>query len=105
MEDEIYENRCHSSRCLPANGKLHFAHECSVGSKGSHFPARSGLGIAAGEDKDLIVQSLDSDHSGKIEYSEFVAGCVNVSNENIRAQIPIAFSIFDLDNSGAIGID
>jgi len=62
-------------------------------------------GIAAADDLDLIVQALDVDHSGKIEYSEFITGCLNLSSEHVRAQIPVAFGIFDLDNSGSITSD
>lgn len=61
--------------------------------------------IGTSDDKDLIVQALDSDQSGKIEYSEFVTGCIDVASLKIREQIPVAFSIFDLDNSGAISLE
>lgn len=62
-------------------------------------------GIESMETKDLIVLSLDSDHSGKIEYSEFIAGCLDIGAESIRSQIPLAFSVFDLDNSGNISME
>eukprot|EP00931_Biecheleriopsis_adriatica_P063834 TRINITY_DN38732_c0_g1_i1.p1 TRINITY_DN38732_c0_g1~~TRINITY_DN38732_c0_g1_i1.p1 ORF type:complete len:842 (-),score=219.48 TRINITY_DN38732_c0_g1_i1:30-2555(-) len=71
----------------------------------SHSEMRQVLadaGFEEGEDMDLVVQALDVDHSGKIEYSEFIAGCLDVSSKNVRAQVPVAFSIFDLDNSGSI---
>merc|ERR1711920_671677 len=31
-----------------------------------------------------------------------ISGCMNISSDHIRAQIPVAFSIFDMDNSGSI---
>mmetsp|Transcript_16203 Transcript_16203/g.37271 ORF Transcript_16203/g.37271 Transcript_16203/m.37271 type:complete len:881 (-) Transcript_16203:45-2687(-) len=63
------------------------------------------LGVSAGDDVELIVESLDTDHSGLIEYSEFVASCIDLSSEAIRQQLQIVFSIFDLDGSGSITLE
>merc|ERR1719329_1110320 len=41
------------------------------------------LGFAAAEEVDHIIESLDSDRSGLIEYSEFIAGCLDLSSENM----------------------
>uniref|UniRef100_A0A7S2GAH2 EF-hand domain-containing protein n=1 Tax=Alexandrium andersonii TaxID=327968 RepID=A0A7S2GAH2_9DINO len=40
-----------------------------------------------------------------IEYSEFVAGCLDVAHEGFKEQLHVAFGIFDLDGSGSISFD
>merc|ERR1712146_468245 len=51
---------------------------------------------------EFLIQALDSDHSGNIEYSEFIAASIDIANDDLRNQLRIVFNIFDLDNSGAI---
>jgi len=63
------------------------------------------LGVTDTEDVELIIESLDTDHSGLIEYSEFVASCIDLSSEAVRQQLQIVFSIFDLDGSGSITME
>mmetsp|Transcript_113161 Transcript_113161/g.305388 ORF Transcript_113161/g.305388 Transcript_113161/m.305388 type:complete len:147 (+) Transcript_113161:61-501(+) len=60
------------------------------------------VGVATGSDAELIIESLDGDGSGMIEYSEFVAGCLNLAKDGIRDQLRMAFDVFDLDGSGLI---
>jgi len=74
----------------------------------SHLEMRQVLddvGIRTAEDAELIIESLDSDHSGMIEYSEFVAGCLNVAADGMKQQLKVVFGIFDLDSSGTINKD
>eukprot|EP00929_Paragymnodinium_shiwhaense_P112805 TRINITY_DN81073_c0_g1_i1.p1 TRINITY_DN81073_c0_g1~~TRINITY_DN81073_c0_g1_i1.p1 ORF type:complete len:820 (+),score=210.23 TRINITY_DN81073_c0_g1_i1:79-2538(+) len=61
------------------------------------------VGVAP-EDIDVVIESLDSDRSGVIEYSEFIAGCIDVSDTSMRQQLRVTFDIFDLDGSGFIGL-
>eukprot|EP00445_Apocalathium_hangoei_P018687 CAMPEP_0203907778 /NCGR_PEP_ID=MMETSP0359-20131031/49237_1 /ASSEMBLY_ACC=CAM_ASM_000338 /TAXON_ID=268821 /ORGANISM="Scrippsiella Hangoei, Strain SHTV-5" /LENGTH=839 /DNA_ID=CAMNT_0050832647 /DNA_START=32 /DNA_END=2551 /DNA_ORIENTATION=+ len=71
----------------------------------SHVEMRQALedvGVATGSDAELIIESLDGDGSGMIEYSEFVAGCLNLAKDGIRDQLRMAFDVFDLDGSGLI---
>jgi calcium-dependent protein kinase len=56
-------------------------------------------------DVEHLIESLDSDHSGVIEYSEFVSGCIDISSDGFRKQLQVAFKIFDIDGSGNIGLD
>jgi len=63
------------------------------------------VGVAGSEDVELIIESLDSDGSGLIEYSEFIAGSIDLGCESVRRHLRVAFDIFDLDGSGAISQD
>eukprot|EP00927_Polykrikos_kofoidii_P067842 TRINITY_DN63277_c0_g1_i1.p1 TRINITY_DN63277_c0_g1~~TRINITY_DN63277_c0_g1_i1.p1 ORF type:complete len:847 (-),score=183.59 TRINITY_DN63277_c0_g1_i1:47-2545(-) len=57
-----------------------------------------------GSDIDVTIECLDLDNSGVIEYSEFIAGCINVAGEDLSKQLRIVFDIFDMDNSGFISL-
>jgi len=63
------------------------------------------VGVSQGEDVELVIESLDGDHSGMIEYSEFMSGCITHSTEELKSQLRMAFDIFDLDDSGSINKD
>jgi len=74
----------------------------------SHVEMRQVLedvGMTSGEDAELVLESLDADRSGMIEYSEFIAGCIDLSHEAVRDQLRTAFEVFDLDGSGAISLE
>uniref|UniRef100_A0A7S4STQ5 non-specific serine/threonine protein kinase n=1 Tax=Alexandrium monilatum TaxID=311494 RepID=A0A7S4STQ5_9DINO len=74
----------------------------------SHVEMRQVLddvGVKGEADKDLIVESLDGDHSGLIEYSEFVAGCLDLASQGLKEQLHVAFGIFDMDGSGSISLE
>merc|ERR1739845_10470 len=62
-------------------------------------------GVIESEDMELIIEALDGDHSGIIEYSEFAAGCIDIANDGIRKQLRVAFDVFDLDGSGFLSLD
>merc|ERR1712060_361906 len=62
-------------------------------------------GFARGDDLELIIESLDSDSSGMVEYSEFIAGCLSVASEGVKKQLRAVFDIFDLDGSGTISLE
>lgn len=62
------------------------------------------VGVAP-EEVEIVIESLDSDHSGVIEYSEFIAGSIDIADSDMRKQLRVAFNIFDLDNSGSISLD
>merc|ERR1712048_593160 len=55
-----------------------------------------------GEEMELIIESLDSDHSGVIEYSEFISGSLDLASDQVRQHLRVAFDVFDLDNSGKL---
>lgn len=63
------------------------------------------VGVSEGEDVELVIESLDGDHSGMIEYSEFMSGCIVHSEDELKSQLRMAFDIFDLDDSGTINQD
>lgn len=46
--------------------------------------------------------AADFDGNGKIEYTEFVAGCLPVASELFAVSLQAAFQAFDSDNDGAI---
>jgi len=74
----------------------------------SHVEMRQVLedvGIQTYEDKELIIEGLDTDHSGVIEYSEFIAGCMDAASDDFKQNLRVAFNIFDLDRSGSITLD
>lgn len=74
----------------------------------SHVEMRQVLedvGIQTYEDKELIIEGLDTDHSGVIEYSEFIAGCMDAASNDFKQNLRVAFNIFDLDRSGNITQD
>lgn len=74
----------------------------------SHVEMRQVLddvNVASEEDKNLIIESLDGDHSGLIEYSEFVAGCLDLGSAGLREQLHVVFNIFDLDGSGSLSLE
>jgi len=63
------------------------------------------IGIRSGEDVELIIESLDSNRSGLIEYSEFIAGCIDLASDDMRKHLRAVFDVFDLDGSGAISAE
>jgi len=62
-------------------------------------------GVADGNDLEIVIESLDKDRSGLVEYSEFLAGCVSLASNAVKQQLQTAFAIFDLDGSGSITLD
>jgi len=83
--------------------------QCDITGDGrlSHLEMRQVLedmGITHGGDIDLIIESLDSNRNGFIEYSEFISGCLDLGREDMRKQLRSVFDIFDLDGSGTISI-
>jgi len=84
--------------------------QCDVSKDGrlSHVEMQQVLedvGITNKEDMELIIESLDTNRNGFIEYSEFIAGCLDLASEDMRQQLRMVFDIFDLDGSGAIGLE
>jgi len=73
----------------------------------SHIEMRQVLedvGIKGTEEAELIIESLDGDHSGMIEYSEFVSGCLDMAADVMKKHLRVAFGIFDLDHSGSLSV-
>jgi len=62
-------------------------------------------GITSPDDIELIISTLDGDGSGSIEYSEFIAGCISISSEDMRVHLRTIFDVFDLNNTGTITLD
>jgi calcium-dependent protein kinase len=54
------------------------------------------------EDLDNIMQSLDTDNNGAINYNEFIAATLNSKVSHDVERISKAFEFFDLDNDGLI---
>ncbi|UKK00739.1 calmodulin-domain protein kinase [Theileria orientalis] len=49
-----------------------------------------------------IIKACDLDHSGTINYSEFITGCIDKSTLLSKERLKLAFSTFDADGSGKI---
>ncbi|CAD7975939.1 unnamed protein product, partial [Amoebophrya sp. A120] len=49
-------------------------------------------------------QALDLDQSGEVEYTEFVAGCLNFFDDNLDHMLWQAFQKFDKDGSGSLSV-
>jgi len=49
-----------------------------------------------------MFDSVDTDQSGYIEYSEFVMATINEKKLSTAERLQTAFKLFDKDNSGTI---
>lgn len=54
---------------------------------------------------DKIMRQVDTDGSGEIDYSEFVAASLNKNKMLSRERLEAAFKAFDVDGSGTISAD
>ena len=52
-----------------------------------------------------LIEKVDLNNSGQIDYSEFLAATINWENELSKERLEQAFHTFDSDNSGKISID
>lgn len=52
-----------------------------------------------------IIQRVDVNLNGDIDYSEFLSACMNYANYLSKENLEAAFKLFDLDNSGFITAD
>ena len=63
------------------------------------------FGDFAKEEVDRIFALVDVDHSGEIDFSEFVTATVNRGNLLQEEKLKAAFDLYDKDGSGAISVD
>lgn len=54
---------------------------------------------------DKILERVDADGSGEIDYSEWVVATINKENLLSEAKLKQAFSLFDKDESGSISAE
>lgn len=59
----------------------------------------------AKEEVDRIFKLVDVDHSGEIDFSEFVTASVNKTNLLQEQKLKAAFQYYDKDGSGSISVD
>lgn len=59
----------------------------------------------ANETVEKILKEVDTNHSGDIDYTEFLAACMNISKYSSTSTLEAAFGMFDKDGSGDITID
>jgi Ca2+-binding EF-hand superfamily protein len=52
-----------------------------------------------------IVNRLDQDEDGNIDYTEFLASCIERQKQISLDNLEIAFNMFDIDRSGTITIN
>lgn len=52
-----------------------------------------------------IIDRVDVNYNGEIDYSEFLSACMNYTNYMSKEHLEAAFKLFDLDNSGYITVD
>jgi calcium-dependent protein kinase len=57
------------------------------------------------KDIDKILNVMDSNRNGVIDYTEFIAGCLQSYNYLKENHLKSAFSFFDKDGSGTISKD
>jgi calcium-dependent protein kinase len=57
------------------------------------------------EDVDLVMAAVDSNHNGAIDYSEFIAACLQSHNYLKENHLKSAFYFFDKDGNGTISMD
>lgn len=69
---------------------------------------RSGLEVKGAEETEelrRVLGEMDMDANGSINYTEFIAACLEESVELVHEKIYLAFRAFDMDNSGRISKD
>ena len=54
---------------------------------------------------DKILERVDADGSGEIDYSEWVVATINKENLLSEVKLKQAFQLFDKDDSGSISAD
>lgn len=59
----------------------------------------------ASQTVDKILQELDQDKDGYIDYTEFLVSCGNGMKKVVLENLKIAFQAFDLDQNGVITVD
>ena len=52
-----------------------------------------------------LIETVDLNNSGQIDYSEFLAATINWENELSKERLEAAFKAFDIDGSGTISAD
>lgn len=52
-----------------------------------------------------VFNSIDTDHSGEIDYTEFIAASLDKNIYMQESKLKEAFTLFDIDNSGKISKD
>jgi calcium-dependent protein kinase len=57
------------------------------------------------EDIDALINEIDVDRSGFIDYTEFIAATINKNKILSKDRLEVAFNAFDSDGSGKIGIE
>merc|ERR1712194_500068 len=50
-------------------------------------------------------EALDVDQSGEVEYTEFLAGCLNFFDDQLDSMLWQAFTKFDHDGSGTLSVE
>jgi len=61
--------------------------------------------MANGEEMLELMKAADTDGSGTINYTEFIAATMDTSLYNREENLRTAFQMFDTDNSGKIDIN
>jgi calcium-dependent protein kinase len=56
-------------------------------------------------DIEMAMNVMDSNHNGYIDYTEFVAACLQSYTYLKESHLKNAFSFFDKDGSGTISLD
>eukprot|EP00397_Hematodinium_sp_SG-2012_P009249 GEMP01009326.1.p1 GENE.GEMP01009326.1~~GEMP01009326.1.p1 ORF type:complete len:869 (+),score=158.52 GEMP01009326.1:567-3173(+) len=57
------------------------------------------------EEARMIAMSLDTDMSGEVSYSEFLAGACNLKKKRLDSLLSSAFSVFDSDGDGKLSVE
>jgi calcium-dependent protein kinase len=57
------------------------------------------------EDFNKMFDTIDTDHSGKISYSEFITMSMDRKNMMTRENLKVTFKSLDLDDNGFLSIE
>jgi calcium-dependent protein kinase len=61
--------------------------------------------VQAQREVEAVLEEVDSDKSGYVDYSEFLRACMNHERALSNANLELAFKTFDADESGMISAD
>jgi len=59
----------------------------------------------AEREADTILQSVDTNQNGMVDYTEFIAANIKITEDFNKERLRAAFNLFDLDGNGQITVD
>ena len=97
MTKELDKTLSESFRAIDKNGDGRLSREELVDAYQQIMPVEEAMSTV-----EAIMVNVDVNHSGYIDYSEFILACANYTKLLSKANLETAFSAFDKDGSGKI---